>query len=97
MIEKGQRRAGRKCVQPQRHLGEFDGHRILVDAVDAALEHKPLDQVLVAELVVADDPSVLFGFGADFRPNVGEARAPVATHNRAHVTSCCASIISVVT
>ena len=38
LVEEGQRLAGLQCFQPQRHLGQFGGHRVDVDAVDAAAD-----------------------------------------------------------
>ena len=38
VIEERQRRADGEGVQPQAELGEFDRHRVLVDAVDDPLE-----------------------------------------------------------
>ena len=37
MVDERQRRANREGVQPQRHLGQFHRHRVLVHAIDAAL------------------------------------------------------------
>ena len=38
LVEEGQRLAGLQRLQPQRHLGQLDGHRVDVDAVDAAAD-----------------------------------------------------------
>ena len=45
VVEKAERRAHGEGVQPERDLGEFHRHRVLVDAVDAALEHHAADDV----------------------------------------------------
>ena len=47
VVEEGQRRADGEAVEPEGDLRQFDGQRILVDAVDAALEDHPPDDGLV--------------------------------------------------
>ena len=74
MIEERQRRTGGERVQPQRDLGEFDRHRVLVDAVDAALEHHAFDEILIGKLRLADRPVVFPRLGADALADVGQAR-----------------------
>src|SRR3546814_1995930 len=54
---KGERRADRAGVQPQRQLGQLDRHAVLVDAVDDALEDNAPDNVAVVELRFGDRPS----------------------------------------
>ena len=39
LVEVGQRLAGLQCLQPEGDLGQFGGHRVDVDAVDAAADH----------------------------------------------------------
>ena len=56
VVEEGERRADGEAVQPQRDLGQLDRERVLVDAVDTALEHHAADDRLVAELAFVDDP-----------------------------------------
>ena len=51
MVEEVERRAQREGVEPQADLGQLDGHRVEIDAVDAALEDVPLEQVDVGQLV----------------------------------------------
>ena len=51
MVEEGERRADGEGVQPQGDLGQLDRHRVLVDAVDHALEDHAPDQATVVELV----------------------------------------------
>ena len=62
VVEEGERRADGEAVQPQRDLGQLDRERVLVDAVDAALEHHAADDGLVGELGFVDDP--IGGLGA---------------------------------
>ena len=40
MVDEGEWRTNGERMQPQSHLGEFDSHRILVHAVQAALSHQ---------------------------------------------------------
>ena len=56
VVQEGQRRAHREAVQPQRHLGQFHGQAVLVDTVDAALEHHASDNGLIRQLGFVDDP-----------------------------------------
>lgn len=72
MIEERQRRANRKGVQPERNLGEFDRHRVLIDPVHASLQDETLDEVLVGQLLVRHGPAMRVGFSPDFRPDCGE-------------------------
>ena len=55
VVEETERRTQRESVKPEAHLGQFDGHRVQVDAVDATLQDVPLQQVDIGELV-ADRP-----------------------------------------
>ena len=56
VIQEAERRADREGVQPERDLGQLDRHRVLVDAVDAALEDHAPDDVAVVEPVPVDGP-----------------------------------------
>ena len=56
VVEEGERRADGEAVQPERDLGQFDGQRVLVDAVDAAFEDHAADDGLVGELGLVDHP-----------------------------------------
>ena len=56
VVEEGEGRADGEAVQPERDLGQFDGQRVLVDAVDAAFEDHAADDGLVGELGFVDDP-----------------------------------------
>ena len=49
-------RADGEAVQPEGDLGQLDGERVLVDAVDAAFEDHAADDGLVGELRFVDDP-----------------------------------------
>src|SRR3954471_6018941 len=61
MIEKRQRCANREGMQPQRYLGEFDGHRVFVNAINAALEDHAADNVAVVELIEIQRPLLVGG------------------------------------
>ena len=50
VVEERERRADGEAVQPQRHLGELDGERVLVYAVDAPLQHHSSNDGLVGKL-----------------------------------------------
>ncbi len=65
MIQKTQGRAYRKGVQPQCNLRQFHGHRVLVHAVDAALEYHAPDNVTVVKLFCIDSPATFFGIAHD--------------------------------
>ena len=41
VVEKGKRMVTCQRGQPQRKLGEIDGHRVAIDAVETALRHQP--------------------------------------------------------
>ena len=60
VVEKGEGRAHGEAVEPQGDLGQLYGQRVLVDAVDAALEDHAADDGLVGELGLVEDP-VRFG------------------------------------
>ena len=65
VIQETQRGPHREGVQPERHLGEFHRHRVLVDAIDAALEHHAPDNVTVVELVLVNGPATGVGIRHD--------------------------------
>ena len=79
MVEEAQRSAYSEAVQPQRQLGEFDRHRVLVDAVDDALEDDAADQALVVKLRGRYPPAVRLSprenAGAHFLEVVEQRRA----------------------
>ncbi|HYU72645.1 MAG TPA: hypothetical protein VEL31_08185, partial [Ktedonobacteraceae bacterium] len=54
VVEEGERSAEGEAVEPEADLGEFDGHGVEVDAVDAAFEDAALEQVEVGELAHVD-------------------------------------------
>src|SRR5438270_3574578 len=49
VVEEGERRTEGEAVEPETHFCQFDGHGVEVDAVDAAFEHAPFEQVEVGE------------------------------------------------
>lgn len=49
MIQKAQRRANGERVQPQRHLRQLHRHPVQVNAVNAALHHRPLQKLRVVQ------------------------------------------------
>ena len=59
VIQGAERRAVREGVQPERDLGQFHRHGVLVDAVDASLEDHAPDDVAVVEPVPVDGPIAL--------------------------------------
>ena len=86
VIEEGQRRAHGETVQPQRDLGQLDGQGVLIDSVDAALEHHAADDGLVGELGLVHAPSLLLwpveGFLCESLPHV----SPAVKHSRRRAT-----------
>ena len=74
VIEERQRRAHGEAVQPQRHLGQLDGHGVLVHPVDAALEHHAPDDGLVGELGLVQGPAGFLGSAQDLAANRRHAR-----------------------
>ena len=65
MVQETERGAHREGVQPQRDLGQFHRHRVLVHAVHAALEHHAPDDVPVVELRRIESPAAILGIGHD--------------------------------
>ena len=59
VVEEAQRRPQREGVEPEADLGQFHGHRVEIDAVDAALQDVPLEQVDVGQLVRIDRDALL--------------------------------------
>ena len=65
VIEEAERRPDREGVQPQRHFGQLDRHRILVHAVHTSLQHHAPDHVTVVELLGLDGPALRVGVAKD--------------------------------
>ena len=65
-------------VAAERHLGQLDRHRVLVDAVDHPLEDDAADDVAVVEVLLVEPPVVGLGvvedLGADRVDAAGERR-----------------------
>ena len=61
-VEEAERLAGFDGFDPQRHLGEFDGHRIAVHAVDAGAHH------------IAQSMAIVLGGRDAAGPRAGDAR-----------------------
>ena len=61
MIQKAEWRTDGKGVEPQRDLGQFHRHRVLVHAVDAPLEHHAANDVAVVELDRIEYPAPVLG------------------------------------
>ena len=59
VVEEVERRTEREGVEPQADLRQFHGHRVEIDAVDAALQDVPLEQVDVGQLVRIDGDALL--------------------------------------
>ena len=73
VVQKGQRRAHREAVQPQRHLGQFHGQAVLVHPIDAALEHHAANDGLIRQLGFVDDPVGRRGALQDVVPDAFDA------------------------
>ncbi|MNE59816.1 hypothetical protein D3C80_1549340 [compost metagenome] len=71
-------------MQPQRDLRQFDGHRVLVHAIDAAFQHHATDDVPVVQLLLVDrplrGPGVLQDRGANVLDLVGQRRDVADVH-----------------
>ena len=52
MVEERKRRSHRERIEPERQLGQLDGHFVEVHAKDRALHDHPLEQVDVGKLLV---------------------------------------------
>src|SRR4029077_5405854 len=59
MVEEVERSPQREGDQPQAHLRQFHGHWVEIDAIDAALEDVPLEQVDVGQLGRIDGDTLL--------------------------------------
>ena len=73
VVEKAQRRTDREGVQPQRGLGQLDGHRGFVNAEDGFLQDHAAHDVAVVELGVGHGPTVAGGGLADAAADGGDA------------------------
>ena len=73
VVQEGEWGAHGEAVQPEGDLGEFDGERVLVDAVDAALEHEAADDGLVGQLGLVHYPAGLGGALQDGVADGGDA------------------------
>ena len=65
MVEERERRANGEGVKPQGHLGEFDRHEVLVDAIDAAFQHHAADDMAIVKLLGVDRPAAFLGIAKD--------------------------------
>ena len=54
VVEEGERGTEREAVEPQADLAEFHRHRVEIDAVDAAFQDAPLEQVEIGESAAVD-------------------------------------------
>ena len=61
MVQERKRRANGEGVKPKCYLRQLHGKRVLVDAVDTALQHHAPDNVPVFEMFVDVGPAVLVG------------------------------------
>ena len=59
VIQKAERCPDGKGVKPQRDLGQFHRHRVLVHAVDTALQHHAADDLPVVELSRIERPATV--------------------------------------
>ena len=75
VIEEVERRTQREGVEPQADLRQFHGHRVEIDAVDAALEDVPLEQVDVGQLGRIDGDALLAEGFQDARAGCGPGRS----------------------
>ena len=72
VVEEGERRAEGEAVEPEADFGQFDGHGVEVDAVDAAFEDAPLEQVEVGELAHVDADALALHFCLDLAARLGQ-------------------------
>lgn len=75
MVEKGERSADSEGVEPESDLGELDRHRVLVDAVDDALQDHAPNEPPVIELRLVDTPAGRRRLGEDARADRLDARS----------------------
>ena len=73
VVEEGEGRADGEAVEPEGDFGKLDGERVLVDAVDAALEDHAADDGLVGKLGFVDDPVGSVGAVEDVAAEGGDA------------------------
>ena len=73
VVEKTQGRTHREGVQPQRGLGQLDGHRVLIDAEDRLLQDHAAHDMAVVELRIGDGPAMLARGAADRAADIGDA------------------------
>ena len=73
VVKERERRADGEAVEPEGDLGQFDGERVLVDAVNAALEYEAADDGLVGQLGLVHHPAGLVGALQDVGANGGHA------------------------
>src|SRR5262249_12934569 len=59
LVERVKRRAEREGIEPQADLGQLHGHRVEIDAINAALEDVALEQIDVSQLLVIDEYTLL--------------------------------------
>ena len=69
VVEERERSADGEAVQPERHLGQFNGERVFVHAIYAALEHHAPDDGLVSEERLVHDPARLIRSFHDVVPD----------------------------
>ena len=72
VVEKGKRRAHGEGMQPQSDLGELDRHRILVHAVNHALQDHTTHHMAVVELGWTDCPTLRLRRRKDALADIGD-------------------------
>ncbi len=72
VVEEGERGAEGEAVEPDADFGEFDGHGVEIDAVDAAFEDAALEQVEVGEFAHVDGDALVLHFELDFAAGLAE-------------------------
>ena len=65
MVQETQGRPHGEGVQPQGHLGQLHRHRVLIDAIDAALEHHAAHDLPVVQMGGVDAPALPCGVFGD--------------------------------
>ena len=74
VVQKAQRRAHGKGVQPQRGFGQLHRHGVFIDAEDGFLQNHAAHDVAVIELRIRHGPAVVFGGGFNAAANMRHAR-----------------------